>query len=222
MTLSRAGTALLFLFAIGSAGCASTAPATSYDGLERIRTRSLDQAWVRPGFEPAFYERIMFRGGGVRYLDVPEGRAARVSSQTRFPLSAEDQARFEATMAEAFRAELADLDSYEIVTEPTPGTLRLDIALIDVASHVPPDRLGRVEVFIADVASATLVLEFSDAMTGAVLFRGTDARVASRQGSEFTRSASTTDWRVIERLARRWASGLRDGIDEMHTSGDGR
>ena len=61
-----------------------------------------------------------------------------------------------------------------------------------------------------------------DAMTGAVLFRGTDARVASRQGGEFTRSASTTDWRVIERLARRWASGLRDGIDEMRTSGDGR
>ena len=58
------------------AGCASeglrfdrSAPKT-FDGLTKIANTEVDSAWVREGFDPSRYSKIMFVGKGIEYADV--------------------------------------------------------------------------------------------------------------------------------------------------------
>ena len=189
----------------------------SFDGLVRVYGTSMDEAWVRQGFEPAAYTKIMFRGAGIEYRPVRPASRTRLGRQTEFPISDANKARLEDVVAEEFRKELSQVQGYQIVDEPDPDTLLLSVGLTDVVSNVPPDLIGRYEVYLSEVGAATLVLEFRDSESGAVLVRAADRRAAERYGREFQRSSPVTNWPVIRRLAATWARGLRKGIEDMRT-----
>jgi len=178
---SRASTAPLLPAAISMDGCTTPPTTASYDGLKRIRTRNLDQAWLRRGAELARCDRIMFRSGTVRYLHIAEGRTARVSALTRFPPS-------------AFRPGQDPLRSDHGTGMPRrtrrPRALRAQDGS-DAGRPVPGDRTHRCPR-------------------------------SEPQGSEFARTASTAAGRMRERLARRWASGPDNRIDEKRTFGGER
>ena len=88
-------------------------------------------------------------------------------------------------------------------------------ALHDIVSQVPPDIMGRGEIYLDSVGEATLVIEAVDALSGEVLYRAVERRAAQRPGREMVQSNAVTTWAEVRRLARRWAVRLREGMDSI-------
>ena len=93
--------------------------------------------------------------------------------------------------------------------------LILQGALLDVVSKVPPDHVGRSEIYLSSVGEATLVIEALDSMSEEVIFRAVERRAAERVGSQPIQSTSVTTWSEVRRLIRRWATTLRKGLDSI-------
>jgi hypothetical protein len=85
--------------------------------------------------------------------------------------------------------------------------------LYDVVSFVPPERGARDRIFISNVGAATLVVELRDSQSNTTLVRAMDRRAASRAGGTMQRSNSASNWAEVRRVARRWATMLRERLD---------
>jgi len=81
-------------------------------------------------------------------------------------------------------------------------------------SKVPPEPLGRVDVYLETVGEATLVIEMIDAQSKSVLVRATDRREAENRGVPMP-SSSVTNWMEVKRVAQSWARLLRIRLDSM-------
>jgi len=191
----------------------------TYDGLYRVRGTTLDDVWVKSGFDLTPYSKIMPVNGGIAYREVRDpGNTARArSSATEFPISEANRQRLADTVSEEFRKEFEGLQSYELVSAPGPGVLTLKLSLIDVVSSVPPDTIGRTDVYLRSVGEATLVLELYDSESGEILARAVDRRAAE---SAYPRQSNpVTNWAEVRRLASTWARILRQGFDTVRRIG---
>ena len=221
MEICAPAAALLLLAACAGSGgqqpTIDTGPnaEVTYDGLYRVNRPTLDEAWVKPDLDLRPYTKIMPVNGGVAYREVRDsgGRALTRSTANEFPISTENRARLEQTIAEEFREEFETLDNYEIVSEPGPDVLTLKLALIDVVSNVPPEPIGRSTVYLRSVGEATLVLELYDSESGEILARAVDRRAAE---SAYPRESNpVTNWSEVRRLARTWARILRQRFETV-------
>jgi hypothetical protein len=94
--------------------------------------------------------------------------------------------------------------------------LMLDGGLLDVVSRVPPQQAGRHEIYISRVGEITLVLQLRDSMSGETLARAAERRSIQPAGRMGMQSNPVTTWAEIRRVARRWGSKLRKGLDDFH------
>ena len=90
-------------------------------------------------------------------------------------------------------------------------------AVVDIISRVPPEFVGRSEVYLATVGEATLVLEFLDGKTGEVLAKVSErGRIGSRN-DRIDRFSMPTNRATITADVRRWANSaatrLRKELD---------
>ena len=138
--------------------------------------------------------------------------------QREFGISDADRAKFEEEVSKAFDAEIAKGKKFTITDQLGPGTMILRGGALDIISMVPPETVGRSEVYLSNIGEATLVLELLDASNGEVL-----AVVAERQrlqsGSgridSFSMPTSrATVYAEVRRWARRAASKLRVELDK--------
>lgn len=216
---------LITVIAIAIAGCATPAPTVdtsaeaemTFDGLYPVKNSRADQAWARPDVDLTQFSKIMLQGVGVEYR--PGGESGRsFSARSRggpYEVTEAQKARFEATMREAFLEELLKSKHFTIVTEPGPDVLLIRGALLDVVSYVPPDPVGaRADVYLSKVGEATLVLELRDSITEAILARAVDRRAAEGVGGFLKESNRVSNTAEVRRLARSWASLLRERLDE--------
>lgn len=188
---------------------------TTYDGLVKVDRKEMDEVWVRPGFSPSSYTKIMITGAGIAY------RPVKNRSRSEFLVEDKNRDKLEEIITKAFKKELSDAKSYKIVDEPGADTLELVISLNDVVSNVPPQKAGRVDFYIDEIGSATLVLEFKDSLSGAIMVRGADRRAAESYGwGELQKSNPVTNWAAVRQLARVWSTGLRRGLYAMSNSPD--
>jgi len=218
-----------------AAGCAET-PAfeegpdaeVTHDGLTRVRGTIMDTVWARKDIDVRGYDKIIVRGVGVEYRPVKgpySGRAgtgslSQARNQTEFALDEQTRRAFEVEITQAFIEELKTSKAYEIVETPGPDVLAVDLGLLDVVSNVPPETIGRSEVFVSQVGSATLVLELRDSTSNAILVRAIDRRAAERFGGmDLQRSNSVTNRAEVRRLGRRWAGIVRDGLERLLADG---
>ncbi len=182
----------------------------SYDGLYPVEGTRINKAWARRDVDLSGYKKIMLQGVGIQYRPVKK-RATTRTSGTAFPIPPERKKELREVLREAFVAELAKTDRFEFVSEPGPDVLLIRGALIDVVSRVPPERIGRSYVYLSSVGEATLVLELIDSQSESVLIRGVDRRAAETMGA--VRSSSVTNRAEVRRLAARWGSSLREGLE---------
>lgn len=184
------------------------------------------RTYVLPGVDPAKYNKVFFWDGQFEYRDVGPARRTRSSimmgsSKQFFGIAEEDRRRFEEIVGEAFRKEIVRAKQFEIIEnieDVDANTLIARGALLDIVSRVPPEMIGRSDVYLASVGEATFVLELIDADNGYVV-----ALVAERRGIE-TLNARTGYVTVPANSAsimgdiRRWSSGLarrlRDALDD--------
>lgn len=221
-------TAILVLAAI-AAGCTS-APSIqqgpdaemTFDGLVRIDNSRFKYAWVDPDVDLTQYTKIMpvraeFEFRAVKQKGRPN--AIERSSTTEFWISDENRQKLIDTVSESFRTELAKSTHFTITDTPGPDTLIIVGALHDIVSRVPPEYIGRGEIYLRSVGDATLVLEAKDSLSGETIYRATDRRSFERTG-QILRVPISDDpvmtWDEVRRAANRWAARLREGLDSIH------
>ena len=207
------------------AGCAGSTPSidtspnaeATFDGLFPIKGGSADQVWARRGADISQYSKIRLQGVGIEYR--PGGESGRrYTARTRvdhYEVTEEQRARFEKEVNEAFREELANGERFTLVDENGPDVLLIKGALLDVVSFVPPELIGRGDIYLKSVGEATLVLEIRDSITQATLVRAVDRRAAERSGGELMRSNRVTNRAEVRRLAKAWARQLRTRLEEL-------
>jgi hypothetical protein len=100
--------------------------------------------------------------------------------------------------------------------EPAPDALVITGGLHDIVSQVPPEQVGRSEIFLRSLGEATLVLELRDSLSNEVVYRAVERRAVARPGNDMIRAHTATSWAEVRRWARRWAVQLREGLDSIH------
>lgn len=208
------------------AGCASeptidtSADAElSFDGLAPVANSRLGTAWVDPNVDLTQYNQIIPGNADFEFRTVPrKGRtsAGRLSGDTEFWISDDNRQKLIDTVTGVFREELEKSSHFTITEERGENALIIVGALHDIVSNVPPETVGRNEIWLSSVGEATLIIEARDSLSGKTVFRAVDRRRAEQASITGIRSNSVTTWNEVRRLARRWASRLREGLDSIH------
>jgi hypothetical protein len=183
---------------------------------------SFQETWVNPDADFTQYDKVYLWEGTFEYRDVgpvQKSRGTMMSTRKReFGISDADRVKFEEEVSKAFRGEIAKGKRFTITDQLGSGTMILRGGALDIISLVPPQSVGRSEVYLSNIGEATLVLELLDARDGEVL-----AVVAERQRLQsgtgsfdgFSRPTnSATVFAEVRRWARRAASKLRTELDK--------
>lgn len=210
----------LLVWAILLSGCATQDNSSiklgeeeTFDGLRRVENSRASAAWVRPDIDLSTYTKVRLEGAGMSFRPVRStGRSAR-----EFSLTDAQKQRLRNVLVEVFTEELQNSTRFELVEESGPDVLTVWGGLYDVVSNVPPERGARDRIFIDQVGSATLVLELRDSQTETTLARAVDRRAASRSGGTMQRANSASNLAEVRRVARRWATMLRERLDAADT-----
>ena len=118
---------------------------------------------------------------------------------------------------EVFVEEIAKIEGFQFVDASTnkgSDVLYMRAGLLDVVSRVPPEPMGRSDVYLDSVGQATLVVELVDAESGTVLARAVDARAADSNGPPI-RSNSVVNSSEVKRLLRNWSIQLRKALENL-------
>ncbi len=207
------------------AGCSSAPPTiqqgpdaeVSFDGLHVVDNSAFREAWADPDIEFSRYNKIMPGGAFFEFRAVKRtSNTTRARSNTReFYIDEDARARLEEEVTTIFTEELAQSTRFTVVDEPGPDVLIIRGGLHDIVSFVPPQPIGRGEIWLSAVEEITLLLEVVDSLSGEVIARAVERRAAQQGGGMAIRANSVTTWAEVRRLTRRWATTLRDGLDAI-------
>ena len=207
-------------------GCTSAPPAIqtgpeaqrTFDGLVRVDNSRFREAWADPEVDFKLYNKVMAGGARFEFRAVSK-RAGQTQvsrkNQREFWLSDAKRDRLVATVSEVFKEELSKAQRWEVAEEAAPDVLILRGALLDIVSFVPPEMVGRNNIYLSSVGQATLVLEGIDSISGEVVFRAVERRNIEPAGG-ITRANTETTWSEVRRWARRYAKILREGLESIH------
>ncbi len=224
--MSVLGFLLLASFAVTTAHAQNADVATDRElgdteGLEKARSGYRD-TWVNPNADFGSYSKIYLWGSVFEYRDVGPAQPYRStmlrSHKREFGIAEQDRVQFEETASEVFLEELGKLKNFEIVNEIGPDTLLLRAGFLDIVSFVPPDTIGRSDVYLASFGEATFIVELIDAETGDIVAVASERRRAERPGGQIDRFSTpanrATVMAEVRRFTRRAANKLRTELDK--------
>jgi len=213
---------LLAMSVLIVAGCSSAPPTiqegpnaeVSYDGLHVIDNSIFKLAWADPDVDFSKYDKIMSGGAFLEYRAVKKSSSTRArSSDSEFYIDDKNRERLKEELSTIFKEELAKSTRFTMVDAPGEDVLMIRGGLHDIVSFVPPELMGRGDIYLRSVGEITLVLEAVDSRSNEVIFRAVERRAAESHGA--MRSNSVTNWSEVRRLIRRWATKLREGLDAI-------
>jgi len=209
-------------------GCATSEPTVqtgpnaevSFDGLHRIDNSAFTDAWADPDADWARYNQLLPGKAFFEYRAVKKT----VASYSNRPPNADDEfyldddqkKRFQDLVTEVFDEELAKSTRFTETDAPGPNVLLVRGGLHDIVSRAPKELITRGDIYVQSLGEATLVLEVVDSMSGEVLARAVERRALGRT-REMIQANRATSIAETRNLARRWASTLRDGLDNLPT-----
>jgi len=191
---------------------------TTFDGLVRIDNARFAGAWIDPDVDLKQYSKIIPGGAEFEFRNVQKmsASAARRANEREFWISDSNKQRLADTVTEVFDEELQKSKYFTVTDEPAPDALIIVGGLHDIVSQVPPEDVGRSEVWLRSVGEATLVIELRDSLSNEVVYRAVERRAAENVGNQMIRANTATTWAEVRRWARRWAVRLREGLDSVH------
>ena len=192
---------------------------TTFDGLVRIDNSRFSNAWIDPDIDLSQYDKIMAGGAEFEFRAVKKSTSStmtRRANESEFWISDKNRQELIEIVSEAFRNELKKSKHFVVAEAPGPDVLVIVGGLHDIVSRVPPDMVGRGDIYLSSVGEATLVLELRDSLSGETIYRAIDRRAAERTGQQMMVSSSVTTKSEVRRLAQRWATRLREGLDSIH------
>jgi len=193
----------------------------TFDGLVRVDNSRFRNAWADPEVDFSQYNKVLPGGAEFEFRAVSKtaGRTSMSrSSRSEFWISDADRDKLVEMVSGIFTEELSKAQGWEATDEVGPDVLTLRGGLLDIVSFVPPEMIGRGEIYLSSVGEATLVIEGIDSMSGEVIFRAVDQRTIEPAGNEMVRAGTVTTWSEVRRMARRWATILRQGLESIHES----
>jgi hypothetical protein len=211
----------LLAMALTFAGIASLsvksveAPDISFDGLVLEPDSEIALLYVKPGAEFSGYNHFLMLDAYVAFKKNWQ-RNTRVAGRR---VSNKDMEKIKSEAAvllhESFSKELDEIGGYKFVEEPGDNVMTLRPALIDLEITAPDIPVaGRVTQYVASAGAATLYLELYDSVSGEILARAIDRRRMQNYGTARWAN-SVTNRADAARLFERWASLLRQGMDEV-------
>jgi hypothetical protein len=188
----------------------------SYDGLHVVDNAIFKQAWADPDIDFSRYNKIMPGGAFFEFRAVRKtSRTHRaMSSQSEFYIDDKAREKLKEVVSEIFNEELAKSSRFTVTDAPGSDVLIIRGGLHDIVSQVPPEIIGRGDVYLSSVGEITLILEVVDSMSGEVIMRAVERRALDRSGMAM-RSSTVNTWAEVRRVTRRWATKLRDGMDSI-------
>jgi hypothetical protein len=170
--------------------------------------------WVNPTSDPTQYHKVILEVVGFFGTDVSK-------------VSPADQERLTALLQQALTDALAT--KYQVVDQPAPGTMQLQVVLLDaeaatpgvrsVSMVIPQARLLGTGYYAVSgrypfVGGAQAAFKATDAVTGQALGAGVDRRV----GGGAIQTATQWQWGDAENVIKAWSQQLADGM-YAYTSG---
>jgi len=191
---------------------------TTFDGLVRVEKAEFKLVWVDPDVDFSAYNKYLPGGGEFQFRAVKKtsSTVARSRNQSEFYISDKDKQKLADTVSQVFNEELAKSKKFTLAEAPGADTLIIRGMLHDIVSQVPPELMGRGEIYLSSVGEATLVIEALDSLSGEVIYRAVERRAAQRPGGQMIVANTVTTWSEVRRLARLWAGKLRKGMDSVH------
>ncbi len=190
----------------------------SFDGLVKLQKGLFRDSWYDPDVDFKQYTKIIPIDPYFEFRAVKRtsSTAARRSNQRKFYISDRNRERLIQTVSEVFKEELGNSKQFTIAEETGPDVAVIQIGVLDIVSRVPPEMVGRNEIYLSSVGDATLVVELRDSLSLETIYRGVERRSTGRAGAPMTRNSPVTNWAEVRRLAKRWAVRMRDGLDAIH------
>ena len=158
------------------------------EGLVRVKSRQFDAVHLLPKADFRGYTKVMLDPAQVAFArnwlrDVNRSEtelSRRTTRQDADRIADEARAGFGESLANAFRNA-----GYAVVAAPGADVLRLSPRIVDLYVTAPARLTSSpgTRVYTANAGEGTLVLDFRDSTTGAVLGRATDRRTAGDRGS---------------------------------------
>ena len=190
---------------------------TTFDGLVRIDNARFAMAWIDPDIDLTQYNKIIPGGAEFEFRNVQKtsAMAARRSNENEFWISDANRQRLVDMVSDTFTEELQRSEHFTLTEEAGPDALIINGALHDIVSRVPPQDVGRSEIWLRSLGEATLIIELRDSLSNEVIYRAVERRAVENQ-SQMIRAHTATSWAEVRRWARRWATRLREGLDSIH------
>jgi len=205
-------------------GCSSVPPTiqqgpdaeVSYDGLHVVDNSVFRQAWADPEIDFSRYNKIMPGGAFFEYRAVrrTSSSSRARSSDSEFYIDEKGREKLKNLTSEIFNEEIAKSTRFTVTDARGPDVLVIRGGLHDIVSNVPPDNIGRGDIYLSSVGEITLILEAVDSQSGEVIFRAVERRALDSHGTA-VRSSSVTTTAEVRRVLRRWATTLRNGLDSI-------
>lgn len=221
---SRTSTRVLVgVLLAGSAGLAlaSDGPVeTTHDGLVLVPDTQVMGVWVKPDADFSVYDRVMIEEVPVAFR---RGWQVQQNRSSVNNVTSRDMQRIKDATSEMLRAafvhELSTDGGFDVVDAPDTDVLLLRPAIVDLDVTAPDSRgTGRSYNFASSAGAATLHLELYDSVSGEILARAVDQRVASTPGDIMRMSTSVTNRSQAEGIFAAWADLLRESLDEARAS----
>jgi hypothetical protein len=205
---------------VGVNEAAAKGPPANWDGLVRASSKRLDYVYLLPGADFRGYKSVLLDPTQVAFEKdwkrdynntTARGLSGRISDSdiedavTRASKAATD------VFAKAFAA-----GGYPIAAAPADGVLRVSTALVNVRVSAPEKMTaGRSRTYSGEAGSATLVVEARDSVTGALLGRAVDSRLAGDTSSMMMPRSTVSNRSDFRQLVERWAKQSVDGLNEL-------
>jgi len=212
-----AAASLLALAQAPSALAARQKAPTTWDGLVRVKSKRLDYVYLLPGADFRGYTKVMLDPTELAF----EKNWLRDYNSSRMGLSGRLTERDvreaiakAAPVAGEILAEACREGGYPVVTEGGPDVLRLRTGVVNISVNAPDvNTAARSRSFAGEAGYATLVVEVRDSVSGAMLGRAVDGKIAGDNGALIrNRVTNRSDFRQI---MKRWASTSVQGLSEL-------
>ncbi len=211
--------ALVGLFVAATLPVFAASAPDIWDGLVKVKSKKVNLVYLLPDADFRSYTKVMldptsvaFRKNWKRDHSESMELSNNVSDRDVRRILDDAQKGFQKLFADAYARA-----GYQVVDAPDADVLRLSTAIInlDVAA---PDVMsaGRSRSYSRDAGQATLVIEARDSLSGTLLGRAVDNRIAGDGGGPYIRN-SVTNASEFEQVFTRWAQIGANGLAELKT-----
>jgi Protein of unknown function (DUF3313) len=187
----------------------------TWDGLVQVDSRQLNLVYLQPGADFRGYSKVLLEPIEIAFHKDWRRDHNRSSSSSRVSeRDVQDAVNKGVTAATDIFATAWATGGYAVVDVPGPDVLRVKTGIVHIRVSAPEQlTAGRGASFANEAGSATLFVEARDSLTGALLGRAIDQKVAGDNYTSWrTRSTNREDFRE---LVEEWAAASVRGMAEL-------